>query len=125
MEKNPITFVNFLGDKVSTRAIAPQRRIAKPKESFHRGWRVQGVPPGAMELARKTHIAKEIFRARKEREPKLFSESDWLRSAPLKPIHSRPYSMPEAAKVCAEIASKSGCLRVEVTELSKQVHKAP
>ncbi|WP_159918017.1 hypothetical protein [Pantoea sp. 18069] len=55
----PLDFVNYRGEAVST--IAPPQQKNRPKaadESFHKGWRVTGVPPGALEEARATHLKK-------------------------------------------------------------------
>lgn len=41
-------------------------------------------------------------------------------NAKLKPVRSRPYGIPDAAKQCAEMAEKAGWLRVQVVELKQE-----
>ncbi len=54
------------------------------------------------------------------RESKPFSEQDWLRNATRKAVRSKPYSIPDAAQTCAELATKAGWLRVEVVTIEKK-----
>ena len=54
------------------------------------------------------------------RESKPFNEQDWLRSATRKPVRAKPYSIPDAAQTCAELATKAGWLRVEVVAIEKK-----
>jgi hypothetical protein len=116
-----LTFVNILGEPVSLDASKNAKR--KPKESrgsYHNGWRVQGIPPGALEEARQTHESDAAFLRSKGKEPKEWNEAHWLMNARRKPVRSKPYEVPEAARECAAIATRSGWLSVEVVELKKE-----
>lgn len=90
----------------------------KPKpNSLHKGWKVQGIPPDALEKARHQHSM--LMSA--NRDPKPFDEQEWLRNATRKPVRAKPYSIPDAAQACAELASRAGWLRVEVVAIEKKL----
>lgn len=112
-----LEFVNIHGSPVST---APVKQAKRPKrekpDSWHGGWRVVGIPPGALEAAREEFIAKQ----RESKAPKDWDEGNWLMNAKPKPVRSKPYSIPDAAKQCAEMAEKAGWLRVQVIELKQE-----
>ncbi|WP_315125216.1 hypothetical protein [Comamonas antarctica] len=116
--------MNYRGDKVST--IAPPQQKKKPKaaeESFHKGWRVTGVPPGALEEARAAHLKKSRLELQNGKQSKEFIDAEWLRNARQKPVRAKPYSIPDAAEACAELARKSGWQQVTVTAIEKIVPK--
>lgn len=114
-----LQFVNYQGQPlhICKPAIRQEDRKARAvADSFHKGWRVQGIPPGALERARNQHST--LMKAKSD--PKPFSEQDWLRNATRKPIRAKPYSIPDAAQACAELASRAGWLRVEVVAIEKR-----
>lgn len=55
MSMSEVSFVNYAGQPVSTAPV--QRKVIKREQpdAFHRGWRVEGVPPGALESAKAGH----------------------------------------------------------------------
>lgn len=114
-----LQFVNYRGEPMSPPPLHSLRQERKEKpviNSFHKGWRVQGIPPGALEKARHRHSM--LMSANREPEP--FSEAEWLRNATRKPVRAKPYSIPDAAQACAELASRAGWLRVEVVAIEKR-----
>ena len=114
-----IQFVNYRGEPMSPpplRSLRQERREKPVINSFHKGWRVQGIPPDALEKARYRHSM--LVSAGRESKP--FSEQDWLRNATRKPVRAKPYSIPDAAQTCAELATKAGWLRVEVVAIEKK-----
>jgi hypothetical protein len=120
-----MTFVNHLGEVVSPgrlAASAPKRLKKEPKDSYHNGWRVQGIPPGALEAARTEHHS-DASGARLLGKPfKDWDESHWLMNAKRKPVRAKPYEVPQAAQECKAMAEKAGWLRVEVVELKKEAN---
>lgn len=123
-------FVNIHGQpwKPSAEAITNHLRPRKETpEKFHKGWQVKGIPPGALEQAETEHgIARRAAEvAVRDGSPgaRLLPDWDadkWLRNARLKAVRSKPYSIPDAANVCADLAHKGGWLRVEVVELKSE-----
>lgn len=116
-------FVNCYGTPLHICKVSQSQHFPaqKPKpDSCHKGWKVQGIPPDALEKARSRHL-KQAHEAREAgREAKDFNEQDWLRNATRKPVRSKPYSIPDAAQTCAELATKAGWLQVEVVAIEKK-----
>lgn len=106
-----MSYVNFRGEAV---ALDPTKH-AKPKATkpekgeYHNGWRVQGVPPGALEQARL-----------EQRNNPRWDEQNWLMNCRRVAVRSKPYEIPQAAQEAKALAEKSGWLRVEVVELKKE-----
>ena len=120
----PIEFVNYRGEAVST--VPPPKQTKKPKadeESFHKGWRVTGVPPGALEEAQAAHLKKSRLELQNGKQSKDFIAAEWLRNARQKPIRAKPYAVQDAAETCADLARKAGWLQVTVTPIAKDVSK--
>lgn len=112
-------FVNCYGTPLHICKVSQSQHFPaqKPKpDSYHKGWKVQGIPPGALEKARYRHSM--LVSAGRESKP--FSEADWLRNATRKPVRAKPYSIPDAAQACAELAAKAGWLQVEVVAIEKK-----
>jgi len=136
--KQPLRFVNIHGERVSTEPLKQAKRAARAQpESYHNGWRVVGIPPGALEEAERQHpitvaeirswnerVANEKGLGKAKPVPGPWDAERWLSDAKKRPVRSKPYEIPEAAKLCAEMASKAGWLRVEVVELKKEKEKA-
>lgn len=116
-----------------------QRRPVAKKDApaeFHKGWRVQGHPPGAMEEARNESerltrlwdLQGEQQKAEAlrggERPPPTWNSRAWRTSTKKKPVRSRPYEVPEAARLCADMATKGGWLDIEVVELKRSKNDA-
>lgn len=114
-----LSFVNYLGAQVSidtsrgTKSSPP-----KPKaEKYHKGFRVVGLPPGALEVAQTKHNEKQARNKATEKQP--FDLAAWLCSAARKPVRAKPYEIRESADVCASLAEKAGWLGVQVREIKK------
>lgn len=118
-----IAFVNIHGQAVDTtkRVPLPKRTSDGPGE-FHKGWAVEGVPPGALEGAKKIHESERAIAIRENatRIPDEWNDLTWLQTkAKLKRVRTKPYEVPEAAAACKELAEKAGWLQVRVRALSK------
>jgi hypothetical protein len=119
-----MTYVNFRGEEIG---LIDHGRAPKPKkdeESYHNGWRVQGIPPGELEAARESREKLDADARRAGREPQPWDEGAWLMNARRKPVRSKPYSIEAAARDCKALAERSGWLRVEIVELKKEVRAA-
>lgn len=117
-----VNFVNIHGETVSLERLAadkPKRPKKAQPESYHNGWRAQGIPPGALEEARKTAAAQASYERMQGKQPKEWDEQHWLVNAKRKPVRSKPYEVPQAAYECKALAEKAGWLRVEVVELKR------
>jgi hypothetical protein len=111
---------------------SPKRpKASSVPETVHRGWRVLGHPPGAMESAqawRESEIARwlrmsesdnKAAKGRGEREPKPWDEAEWRRTTTKKAVRSKPYEIPAAAEACAELASRVGWIDIETRAITK------
>jgi hypothetical protein len=108
-------FVNVNGDLFSPELSKPVKRDRREQpDSFHRGYQVLGIPPGALEEARRKHLEAQVA----AKNPKEWNEQHWLMNARKKPVH-KPYELRAAAEQCREMAEKAGWLLVEVVELKK------
>lgn len=133
-----MNFVNANGQPLSIerlKAEAHMQRRPKPKAEgpaeFHKGWRVHGHPPGAMEAAQaEAERLLSLWNAQSEqdkaeaikqgdRAPAAWNEQLWRTGTRKKPVRSKPYEIPEAAKVCADMATKAGWLDIEVAGLKR------
>ena len=113
------------------RAPKPTRATKTAPGSFHKGWVVEGHPPGAIEAAKALAIklladwssmndtkkAAAIKEGR--RPPRPWDEAAYILETKKKRPVSRPYSIPEAAEVCAELSRKAGWEHVQVVALRK------
>lgn len=115
------TYVNYRGEEIG---LVHHEVMKKPKKEqaaeYHNGWRVQGIPPGALEEARNEHRRASLAATENGKAPKEWDEEHWLMNSKRKPVRSKPYEVPEAAQECKALAEKSGWLRVEVVELKKE-----
>jgi hypothetical protein len=122
---------SLTADELRKSAPKAKARVAAQKESYHRGFRVEGHRPGAMEAARDAR-ATELARwagmsedskkkARKagEREPKEWDEEAWRRKTKPSAVRSKAYEVAEAADVCAQMARTLGWLDVRVVEMKR------
>lgn len=120
-----ISFVNIHGQLVNTdiRVPLPKRHSDGPGE-YHKGWVVEGVPPGALEEAQKLHEQERAVAIRENatRIPDEWNAATWLQTkAKLKRVRTKAYEVPEAAMQCKEMAEKAGWLLVRVRAMSKGV----
>lgn len=113
-------------------ARAPKPK-ARPKKdapaAFHKGYRVEGHPPGAIEEARAENARQwsqwnnhgAAYRAlmlkEGQRSPDMWNEDLWRIRTKKKAVRARPYSVASAAEDCKALALRSGWTDVEVIEL--------
>lgn len=131
-----IAFVNIFGDPVdTTKRVKPPKRDSRAAEKYHKGWAVVGVSPEAADRAardRAESIASAIRHNEeidagkrrymtKRQVPEPFDRAAWIETAPLKPARTKPFEIEESARQCAQLARKSGWLRVEVRRIAKGV----
>jgi len=100
-------YVNILGEEVDTSPV----KIKKTKavgdvKAFHKGFSVEGIPPGVIEEAR-AKLGDE------------FNENVFYGSAKTKKVRAKPYELEDAAHECKALAEKAGWLRVTVNAKSK------
>lgn len=121
-------FVNINGDRVSVHS----KKTAKPRsnakdESWHKGWKVVGIPPGQYEKeCQENAMAQEIDRKiGGDVRPDLPPYKEWAAAFKLKPVRAKPYEIPEAANICKELAQKSDWDRVFVVEMKHVAASKP
>lgn len=118
----PLEFVNYLGEKVSTVATKQQKKKdSSTQEEFHKGHRVMGHPPNAIEQAKIEHEKRQSHKMIGDRKP--FDPAFWIMNAKKKPVRSTPYALREAAEQCADMAAKAGWTHVEVVAIEKKAQK--
>lgn len=138
-----LKFVNLHGEEISegrmqaAAALQTKRKavIERPAQ-FHKGFKVVGHPPLAMEQARQAAIKRwqdwralndeerKKRRAEGEKEPKPWDETSWRSTTKPKAVRSKPYEVPEAAEQCAAMARKAGWLDVAVVAIAKSKETA-
>lgn len=113
-------YVNYAGQPVSLDSSLHARpKVTREAESFHKGWRVVGIPPGAMEEAERQHND-----ASKAGISKPWSEEAWLRKFKKVAVRSKPYEVLGAADTCKALAEKAGWARLELIEVKREVRAA-
>lgn len=128
----PLQFTNIAGEVITEsqinarKAIAHQEAARKKKtvevKSFHKGWKVVGIPPGELEEARAANQRVQDMATRAGgREVKAFDESNWLQNHRGKAVRSKPYETQASAAECAALATKTGWLRVRIDEVKRKV----
>ncbi len=130
-----LQFVNIAGEAISqsqiiaARAAAHQEAARKKKvieiKSFHKGWKVTGIPPGALEEARAEALRLGRIEEQNGRAAKEFNEAHWLSNHKGKAVRSKPYEIESGAAECAALATRGGWLRVRVEEVKRVVEKNP
>jgi hypothetical protein len=113
---------------------APKRK-ARPRAdgpaASHRGFRVIGHPPGAMEEAREAnaeawrrwsaHSGEERAKALSlgKRPPHLWDEQRWRQSTKKEAVRAKPYELSAAADECKALAEKFGWTDVQIVSLQQ------
>lgn len=126
-----LQFTNYLGNTLPNQIALKQYSKAKPRpkaeeKSFHKGWKVMGIPPGALEEARAANKRLQDMAAKAGgREIKEFDEAHWLQNHKGKAVRAKPYEIESSASQCAELAAKAGWLRVRIEEVKRVVEKNP
>jgi hypothetical protein len=109
-------FVNINGELFDMGLAAPAPRVKrKQPDSYHKGYRVLGVPPRDLEHARRKHLEVQAT----EKNPKEWDELHWLMNARKKAVNPRPYELRAGAEQCAELAIRERWRQVEIVELMK------
>lgn len=132
----PLTFrVNgqeVTAEQFEAMALKKKPRAPKDPVGYHKGWRVLGHAPGAMEEARLQrgldieHYEKCSYQERAELglvPVPPWNEDYWRRNAKKTALRSKPYEIYEAAELCAEMARKDGWEDVEIIEVKKEVRR--
>lgn len=125
-----LTFVNLHGDVLPDPVALKQYKKATPRQkqedkSFHKGWKVIGIPPGALEAARDDNrrVAEMAAKAG-GKEIKQFDEANWLQNHRGKAVRSKPYELESSAKECAAMAERAGWLRVRIEEIKRDIRQS-
>lgn len=122
-----LQFVSITGDALSlhqleakAKAQRKPRAAAEKPEKFHKGFRVVGIPVGAMESAREAH-ERLVAMADKAggREIKPWDAVAWLNKYKRKAVRSKPYEILSSAETCADLARRAGWTDVQVVALAK------
>jgi hypothetical protein len=110
---------------------APPKPKKDAAEKYHRGWRVSGHPPGALEAAQESRElsiklwaslsekSRQEARNGGQREPKPWDADAWRRTTKKRAVRSKPYEIHESAMQCAAMAAKAGWLDVETAAIAK------
>jgi hypothetical protein len=122
-----MTFVNLNGEAVSTNPVKVKRAKKLEAESFHKGFRVVGIPPGAYEQAVKDNKREQ------ETDKKIGGDvradlppyEQWANQFKPRPVRAKPYEIQEAAAECARLAVKAGWDRVQITEIKRDLRNEP
>lgn len=100
-----MTYVNYRGEEISLIDHGRPPRAKKEERSFHNGWRVQGIPPGAMEDAREANRRVAAMSNAAGGKPlPAFDPERWLMTAKSKPVRARPFEIRSAADECKALA---------------------
>jgi len=123
MNTTEVEFVNIHGDPVDTTKRVPiPKKVTEGAEQSHKGFAVEGIPPGALEAAQDLHERERAvaIRENSKRIPDEWNALTWMQTkAKLKRVRTKPYELLEAANQCKELAEKAGWLRVQVRSMSK------
>lgn len=101
-------YVNYRGEQIGLITHPAPVKTKPDPQAFHKGWRVEGISPEAVAEARR--LAKGNAN---------WDEDAWAMNAKRVPVRAKPYGIRSAADACAQLAKKSGWLRVEVAEVKK------
>lgn len=123
-----LSFINIHGERVFVDASKPPKRPRAPagQKEFHKGWKVVGIPPGQYEKecaenAKAQAVDRKIGG---DVRPDLPPYNEWANAFRLKPVRAKPYEIPDAAQVCADLAKKCGWDRVFVVEIKREKQAA-
>lgn len=121
-----LNFVNIHGQPVS---VAPVKRQAASKAQagdYHKGYRVVGFAPLRMASAQAEHerLEEAAAKASPHYKPQPWSADAYMARSKPSAVRSKPYELASAAEQCAEMARRSGWLRVEVRPISSAAKAA-
>jgi hypothetical protein len=123
---DPIRFVNTFGCELtdqkmqSTAKLHRKPRPVSEREPTHKGFRVVGHPPGALESAKDDRRRVIEMAAASGGAPiPPFDEQAWRAKTKKKPV-AKPYAIRSSAITCADLARRAGWFDVDVVELVKE-----
>lgn len=118
-----LAFVNIHGQRVDTdKRVKLEKRVSNAPSEFHKGWAVEGIPPGAIAEAQEEHTRKRnaAINAGAARIPDDWDIDTWLRKdAKFKRVRTKAYEISSAAEQCKELAEKAGWTHVRIRALTK------
>lgn len=109
----------------------PASKRSDAPQTYHKGWRVVGHPPGSLDRAKAD--ADEAFDEYSRMTPQQikgkfpggkgiprpWDEPSWRRNAPVKSVRSKPYEVHSAAVECMRMAEREGWTDLRIDTLSK------
>ena len=129
-------YVNYRGERIGLVDHGMRKRAKPEEESFHKGWRVVGIRPGALQEEEKRHpqliadtvawnerVASDKSAGRARPVPGPWDPVRWLKETKKTPIRSKPYSLQSAAAECKALAERAGWLAVEIVEIKREAQK--
>ncbi len=125
MKTTAVEFVNIHGQRVDTSVRVPlPKKVSDTPAEYHKGYVVEGLPPGSLEEAKVEHERARAVAIREaaKRIPEEWNELTWLQRAKAKRVRTKPYELLDAAEQCKALAEKAGWSRVSVRPMSKGVH---
>lgn len=123
----PLQFENVYGKTLSelqmqqTAQLQRKPKATKEKKPTHKGFRVVGYPPCALDEARSAH--ERLVRMAEESggaQIKPFDENVWRTKTRKKPV-AKPFAIRSSATQCADMSRKAGWTEVEVVELVDRI----
>ena len=122
-----LNFVNLNGETVSIPGGGVKRKksVSLAPESFRKGFRVVGIPPGEYEAACEENKKQQKVddrlgvEVRKDLPPYAL----WSTAFKSKPVRAKPYEIESAAEECAALALKAGWDRVFVVAVKREAAK--
>jgi hypothetical protein len=127
----PLVFVNFNGDHVATPDVFAKPLPLPKKEAlsvYHKGWIVEGVPPGSLAIAKEVHERERRAGVKVKKKGKTgeanqdmpeWDEQRFLRSCKLKRVRTKAYGIEASARDLLALAAAQGWLVLRVRALSK------
>lgn len=125
MNTSTLQFTNINGqamDIARLKAAVPKKvRDTTQPATYHKGFRVVGIPPGALQEAQEAHALLVGMAQKAGGKPiKPFDPEGWRQTYRKKALRAKAYEVRSAADECASLAVKAGWLAVEVQGLTKQ-----
>jgi len=115
-----VSFVNIHGEPVNTSKRVKLEKQSRAPGQYHKGWVVEGIPPGALQEAVDAH-KRVVARAENAGGApiKPWNYESWLTKAKRKRVRTKAYEVSSAAEQCKALAEKAGWLQVEIRSLSR------
>lgn len=116
--------VNINGDPWQPSAESLQKKVAQKRvgpAEFHKGWRVEGLPPGSLDGATELFNVEVRKAQSSRREPPEWEKDKYLAKFKLKPVRAKPYEIKDSAEQCKKLAERAGWILVQLREIKKEV----